>query len=96
MKPFPPPVTTPISEPVTSFSFILLKKRLAGKRFATNADGKQAVTSVLEYKPWCHGGTDMSMVTIRKSGVYHLLPLCRVRQNHNEVFITLLFETTSH
>jgi hypothetical protein len=64
-----------------------LKKHLSCKRFATDADVKQAVTSLLRAldtdifhvcvnKSWWHGGRKASMSLRRlraRSGVYHLL-----------------------
>jgi hypothetical protein len=56
-----------------------------GKRFATGAKVKQAVTFLLlhltqisstpGYKPWYHGvkNDQLSMMTTCKSGVYHML-----------------------
>jgi hypothetical protein len=58
--------------------------------FATDADMKQAVTfcwqnmtlvsSTPQWKPWCHAGTNavISIATILKCDVYHLLPMCNV------------------
>jgi len=66
-----------------------LQKHLVGKRCATDADAKQAVTSWLQtpqisppprYRRWRHDGPNavMSMVSMLRSGVYHLLHTCRV------------------
>jgi len=66
-----------------------LQKHLVGKRCATDADAKQAVMSWLQtpqisppprYRRWRHDGPNavMSMVSMLRSGVYHLLHTCRV------------------
>jgi hypothetical protein len=61
-----------------------LKKHLADKGFATDADVKQTVTSCLHnlthissspgHKSWCHDGSDteMSVSTAGTSGVCHV------------------------
>ena len=68
-----------------------LEKYLTGKRFARDAEVKQAVPSWLEAfvsflllvlpKPLCRGETNayISVLTTLKSGVYHLL--------HNAVYM---------
>jgi hypothetical protein len=65
-----------------------VKKHLAAKRFATGASVKPSppayrhltpLSSKLDCKHWCHGGTDayMSMLTTLGSDVCHLLlPVC--------------------
>ena len=44
----PQPVQLAVRDPVISTIFGLLKKHLAGKRFATDADVKQVITSWLQ------------------------------------------------
>jgi len=83
----------PHSTALTTSDFHLfgpLKMRLAAMRFAVATDVKQAATFLLQtldtayqswsVKPWCSCGRsgDTSILARRKSGVYHLLPMCHV------------------
>jgi hypothetical protein len=81
-----------------------LKKHLAGKRFAKDADMKQAVTywlshltqisSAMQYEPCCHGGTkQISMVTKWRSDLYHLLPCAMYTLKSEQFFGIRLFAT---
>jgi hypothetical protein len=68
---------------------------IAVTEFSTDTDAKQGVTwlntpdSDFFSTPLCHGGanTEMSVVTIWKSDVYHLLPnVSCVHISYNQIF----------
>jgi len=49
------------------------------------------ISSTSRYKPWCHGGTnaDMSILSMLRSDVYHVLPKCHVYTNIRTMFLAV-------